>query len=193
MPPLKIIAVSGNLSRPSKSRVLVDTIVDAVRRGGLEIRTYDLVDAQPGLGAASTREALTLPAARIVEAIEEADGLIVGTPVHNGAYTGLFKHLIDFVRPDTLAGKPILLTAVGGGARHALVVEHVMRPLFASFPALTIPTAIYAAAPDFAEGRLVDPGILKRVADAADEFVALVRHAAAQARAVPGQAARASA
>lgn len=184
----KIIAISGNLSRPSKSRALVDAAVDLALRGGLEIRTYDLVDAQPGLGAASTREALTLPAARIVEAIEEADGLIVGTPVHKGAYTGLFKHLIDFVRPDALVGKPVLLTAVGGGTRHALMVEHALRPLFASFPALTVPTAVYAAAPDFAEGRLVDPGILTRVADAVDEFTALVRHAAGQERAAPRQA-----
>ena len=78
-----------------------------------------------------------------------ADALIVGSPVYKGSYTGLFKHLFDFVEPEALAGKPVILTATGGGPRHALVVEHSLRPLFGFFTALTIPTAIYASDQDF--------------------------------------------
>ncbi len=68
-----------------------------------------------------------------------ADGLIVGSPVYKGAYTGLFKHLFDLVDPGALAGKPVAIVATGGGARHALVVEHAFRPLFGFFGALQMP------------------------------------------------------
>lgn len=178
----RIVAIVGNTRRPSKSRALVEAVVaEVAKHGAADLRLYDLLDGWPGLGAALTREALTLPALRIVEAIEAADGLVVGTPVHNGSYTGLFKHLLDFVRPDALAGKPVLLSAAGGGPRHALVVEHALRPLFAAFPALTVPTAVYASEGDFADGHLVDAGVRARVSEAAREFAALVALAARQA------------
>ena len=173
MPMPRLVAICGNSARPSKSRALVEAAAAEVARlRRVDLRSYDLVDAGPGLGAAFAREALTLPAARVVDAIEAADALIVGTPVHNGSYTGLFKHLVDFVRPAALAGKPVLLTASGGGARHALVVEHALRPLFAAFEAHTLPTAVYAGADDFADGRPVDPVVLRRLADAAAQLAA---------------------
>lgn len=67
---------------------------------------------------------------------------LVGSPVYKGAYTGLFKHLFDLVAPAALKGKPVAIGATGGGARHALVVEHAFRPLFGFFGALALPTAI---------------------------------------------------
>jgi len=59
--------------------------------------------------------------------IEEADALVVLTPVYKGSYTGLLKHLFDFIDPAALAGRPIVLTAIGGGQKHALVLEHCPR------------------------------------------------------------------
>jgi FMN reductase len=69
--------------------------------------------------------------------------------VYKGSYTGLFKHLFDLVAPDSLVGCPVLLAANGGSDRHALVVDHQLRPLFAFFRALTVPSAVYAAEADF--------------------------------------------
>jgi FMN reductase len=186
MPLPRIVAISGNYARPSKTRALVEAVAAEVGRARrIDLRAYDLIDAGPGLGAAFRRDALTLPAARIVDEIEAADGLVVGTPVHNGGYGGLFKHLFDFVRPDALAGKPVVLTAAGGGARHALVVEHGLRPLFAAFEALTVPTAIYAGEADFSEGRPADPVVLRRIGDAAAQLAALVERPPAR-RPAPG-------
>jgi FMN reductase len=54
------------------------------------------------------------------KAIEEADALVVLTPVYKGSYTGLLKHLFDFIDPAVLGGRPIVLTAIGGGQKHAL-------------------------------------------------------------------------
>src|SRR3982750_1305286 len=41
-----------------------------------------------------------------------------------GSSTGLFKPLFALVEAGALADKPVVLTATGGGPRHALVVEH---------------------------------------------------------------------
>ncbi|MFD1810195.1 NAD(P)H-dependent oxidoreductase [Gemmobacter lanyuensis] len=85
-----------------------------------------------------------------LEVILSADALVVASPVYKGSYTGLFKHLIDLIDPAALQGKPVLLAATGGGDRHALVIEHQLRPLFGFFEAQTLPTGVYAADRDFA-------------------------------------------
>jgi FMN reductase len=139
----RIVGFSGNLRRPSKTRALVEAVgAEVVGRRPFRFDVFDVLDAGPGLGTAMKREDLSLPAARIIDAIERADALIIGTPVYKGAYTGLFKHVFDLVEPQALAGKPVIITATGGGPRHALVVEHVLRPLFGFFTALTVPTAV---------------------------------------------------
>ena len=175
MSPPRIVGFTGNLRRPSKTRALVEAVgAEIAGRQPIRFDSFDLIDAGPGLGSALRRADLSLPAARIVDAIERADALIVGTPVYKGAYTGLFKHLFDLVDPEALAGKPVLITATGGGSRHALVVEHVLRPLFGFFTALTIPTAVYASESDFQDGELADPGVLARMQGAAQQLSALL-------------------
>jgi FMN reductase len=171
MSTLKLVAIVGNLRRPSRSRALVEIIAnEAVRQRHVEVQVFDLLDAGPGLGAAFSRNELTPSAAAVVEAVENADALIVGTPVYKGSYTGLFKHLIDFIDPEALAGKPVVLTATGGGQRHALVLEHQLRPLFSFFTAQTLPTSVYASDQDFLDGVLADPATIERARDAAGQL-----------------------
>ena len=175
MKPPRLVSISGSVRRPSRTRALIEFVAAQVARTRrVDLRVYDLLDAGPGLGAAYARSDLPLPAARIVDAIETADALIVGSPVYKGSYTGLFKHLFDFVEPEALAGKPVILTATGGGPRHALIVEHSLRPLFGFFTALTIPTAIYASDADFRDGALIEGAVSERAASAARQLAGLL-------------------
>jgi len=177
----RIVGFSANIQRPSKTRALVEAVAaETATRISAEIRLFDLVDAGTGLGAAWSRADLSLPARRVVEAVEEADALIVGSPVYKGAYTGLFKHLFDFVDPVALAGKPVAIVATGGGPRHALVVEHVFRPLFGFFGALALPTAVYGSDADFRDGVLEDEGVRGRVSDAGGQLAGLLGRGVAQ-------------
>ena len=82
-------------------------------------------------------------------AVEAADALIVGTPVYRASFTGLFKHFFDFVEQTALVDVPVLLAASGGSDRHALVLEHQLRPLFSFFQAQTWPMGVYPTDRDF--------------------------------------------
>jgi len=169
--PLRIVGFAGSLSRPSKTRALVDLVaVRSAARLGATAVTYDLTDIQPGLGAAARLEDLEPASAAIVASILAADALVVGSPVYKGSYTGLFKHLVDLIDPLALAGKPVLLTATGGGDRHALVIEHQLRPLFGFFEARTLPTGLYASDRDFTEGQPASPALLDRLGRAVGQL-----------------------
>jgi FMN reductase len=180
-----VVVFSGNTHRPSKSRILAHHLGEALReRAQVTLSFLDLVDAGRGLGAAFSRKELTPEALEVVDAIEQADALIVTTPVYNGSYAGLFKHVFDLIDPLKLADRPVLIGAAGGGHRHALVVEHQLRPLFGFFSALTVPSAVYASDSDFSDGNLSDPVLLGRAAQAVEQLDALLasRHAAGSPR-----------
>jgi FMN reductase len=168
--PIRIVGVSGSTRRPSRTTALVEAVArEAARRRALDFRLVDLAEIGPGLGAFS-RPDLPPEGEAALKAIEGADALIVGSPIYKGSYTGLFKHLFDFVDPLALAGRPVVLTATGGGRRHALAVEHQLRPLFGFFSALALPTSVYASDEDFRDGALADPVTLERVRQAATEL-----------------------
>ena len=143
------------------------------------------VDAGPGLGAAFSRKQLTHEALRIIEAIEQADAIIATTPVYKGSYAGLFKHLFDFVDPQALVNKPVVVGATGGGHRHALIVEHQLRPLFGFFSAMVVPTAVYASEHEFVDGTLADAGVRERVTQAGTQLALLLAARLQPSRAHP--------
>lgn len=174
MPLPRVVAFSASINRPSRTRTLVEAIAaELAAHRRVDLTVIDLIDAGPGLGAL-IRDDLTPPAERLVAAIEGADALIVGTPVYKGAYSGLFKHVFDFVGAEALVGMPVALAATGGGLRHALVVEHSLRPLFGFFAAHVAPTSVYAGGDEIADGAVTDPTVAARIGAAGRELDALM-------------------
>lgn len=166
-----IVVVSSGLSVPSSTRLLADRLVSATRDalGDPDVTTVELRD----IAHEVTDHVLTGfpgPAvAAAIDAVRRADGLIVVTPVFAASYSGLFKMFFDILEEGALDGKPVLVAATAGTARHSLVLEHALRPLFAYLRAVVVPTGVFAATDDFADGALAD-----RVVRAAAELSALV-------------------
>ena len=179
----RLAGFSGSFSSPSKTRALVDlAAMRAAARFGTSAATYDLADLGPELGQARSLDDLSPLPRAIVDALLSADVLIVGSPVYKGSYTGLFKHLFDLIDPSALLGKPVLLTATGGGDKHALVIEHQLRPLFGFFEAATLATGVYASTADFSDGVPTSASLLARIDRPIVQFQPwLGRAAAAQA------------
>ncbi|WP_020177989.1 NAD(P)H-dependent oxidoreductase [Methylopila sp. M107] len=141
----RIVAVSGSLSRPSRTRLLVGDVARQIHaRVGGNLSFVDVAEIAIGLGQTFARPAPTQQIEQALLSIEQADIVVAGSPVYKGSYSGFFKHLIDLVEYRSLTGVPVALLATGGSERHALAVEHQLRPLFASFDAHTLPTAVFA-------------------------------------------------
>jgi len=94
------------------------------------------------------------------------------SPVFNASYSGLFKSFVDVLEPETLTGKPVIIGATGGTARHSLALEFAFRPLFAYLRAQVVPTAIFAASEDFGG---TSAALSIRIGVAAGELAAQVR------------------
>jgi FMN reductase len=173
---LSLVGFSGSHSRPSKTFALVEHVSNlACERYGLSKAVYDLADVGDSLGYAKSQADLDSEAAAVLSAVVKADVLVIGSPTYKGSYPGMFKHFIDLIDPEQLRGKPVLITATGGGERHALMVEHQLRPLFGFFMAHTIPTAIYASNKDFAGHEIESRALRERIGFAVEELSAFVQ------------------
>ncbi|SMQ86188.1 FMN reductase [Devosia lucknowensis] len=171
MSQLNIVGFAGSSSTPSRTRSLVETVVaQTAGRVGAETRIYDLVDIHPSLGATLDARHAPPDLVELIDTITAADALVVGSPVYKGTYTGLFKHLFDLIDPKALKDKPIVLTATGGSERHALVVDHGLRPLFAFFSADILSTGIYATEPDFTDYLPSSDNLRSRIGRVVDEL-----------------------
>ncbi len=84
-----------------------------------------------------------------INTVVSADALIVVTPIFSTSYSGLFKSFIDVLDPDALTGKPVLIGANAGTARHSLAIDYAIRPLFAYLHAEAVSTGVFAASSDW--------------------------------------------
>lgn len=152
---LQVVVVNGSPSERSKTMGLADLVTSTLANLiETEIRRIDVFRLGPTFTGAVIREDVSPEVERQIRAAETADILIVATPVYRASYPGIFKHFFDLVEQYALANKPVILVATGGSDRHALVIEHELRPLFAFFQAATIPVGFYANSGDF-DGTLV--------------------------------------
>ncbi|MGR4880826.1 FMN reductase [Streptomyces sp. LARHCF249] len=155
---MKLIVVSAGLSTPSSTRLLADRLAESARdelaaRG--HAASTEVVELRELAGDIANHLVTGFPPPRLsaaIDAVTGADGLIVVTPVFAASYSGLFKSFFDVIDPDALSGKPVLIAATGGTARHSLVLEHAVRPLFAHLRAVVVPTAVFAASEDWGSG-----------------------------------------
>ncbi|GKT00512.1 FMN reductase [Acidovorax sp. SUPP3434] len=138
---------------------MLDLIADLIP---CEQRLVELGQLAPHFAGAVWRSQLPDAVECELAAVEQADVLVVATPVYRGSYTGLFKHFFDFIHQDALIDKPVLLAATGGSERHALVIDHQLRPLFSFFQARTLPLGVYATDQDFSDYRLQSKALIQR-------------------------------
>lgn len=175
----RLAVVSAGLSRPSSTRLLADQLADATRRvlrdhgDTVEIAVIELRDLAHDI----VNNLITgFPGPVLAEAIsqlEAADGVVAVTPLFNASYSGLFKSFFDVLDRDALAGKPVLMGATGGTARHSLALEHAVRPMFTYLRALVAPTSVFAATSDW--GSVEESVLVDRIRRAGAEFADLIQ------------------
>ena len=170
-----LVVVSAGTSDPSSTRMLADrtaqrvAAVAAERGSAVRTRVIDLRELASDITTALTSQLVTPRLQQAVDALGGADGLIAAAPVYKAGPSGLFTSFFHVLDNDLLIGKPAVLAATAGTARHALVVDDQMRSLFAYLRTLPVPTSLFAAPEDWA-----DPSLNKRIDRAAFELVLLM-------------------
>jgi len=170
-----VAVVSGGTSDPSSTRLLADRVTQRVaelaasRGHAVTTSVIELREIAADITTALTSQLITPRLQQAIDALAAADGIVAAAPVYKAGPSGLFTSFFHVVDNDLIIAKPVVLAATAGTARHALVADNVMRPLFAFLRTMTVPTSLFAAPEDWSEGALAE-----RVDRAAVELVLLM-------------------
>ena len=125
----------------------------------VDLREYDL----PAYGSVNEgRDAGDAPALRKV--VDEADGIILGTPIYHGSYSSPMKAALDYCGRDEFRDKTVGLVATAGGRFPTKGLEH-LRNVARHINAWVLPTevAIPNASDAIVDGEIVDPDVKDRL------------------------------
>ena len=162
--PLNVVVVNGSPSQRSKTAALADLIT--ARLGELvpiAVRHVDVYRLGPGFTGSSSRDDVPPEIEAELRAVEEAEVVVAATPVFRGSYSGMFKHLFDMIDQYALANTLVILAATGGSDRHALVIEHELRPLFGFFQAAVLPVGFYVNSGEFDGTTVLNAEVYSRI------------------------------
>lgn len=178
---IRIVGVSGSPTSPSRTTGLVSAVVETLAETfgpdvAAETETIELSSLTGPLFGGPARRDLGEQAERALVAVETADVIVAGSPAYRASYTGLFKHFFDYVGQYALVDTPVVLAATGGSDRHALLVEHQMRPLFGFFQALTLPLGIFGNENDFTDYRVSSPDLRERITQSTARAIPLITY-----------------
>jgi len=179
-----VVVVNAGVSDPSSTRLLADRasqrVASLAKERGHEvvIKAIDLRELLPELPGALSSQLLGPKFKAAEQALVDADAIVAAAPVYKAGTSGLFTSFFQVLDNDLLIGKPVILAATAGTARHALVVDEEMRSLFAYLRTLPVPTSLFAATEDWndkALGERIDRAALEAVILMESGFAKAVR------------------
>jgi chromate reductase, NAD(P)H dehydrogenase (quinone) len=177
---MRVLGISGSVRRDSHNRRLLRAAGDTLPPGahlaewdglaGLPIFDEDLEDSPPAI------------VQHFLDAIEEADALLIATPEYNASIPGGLKNALDWAsRPfpdNVLKDKPAAVIGASTGLFGAVWAQAELRKVLAAIGARVLEgdVAVGHAPNRFDEnGRLVDPELRDQLREVVDGLVAEVR------------------
>jgi len=144
------VGISGSPAARSKSRTLLERALSTLAERGVTTTTLIDLSALPADALLARRRATEVEDA--LGSVSQATIIVASTPVYRATYSGLLKVFFDLLPLNGLVGKTAIPIATGGSPAHQLVIDHGLRPLFASVGAVTTPTGVYGTDSAFENG-----------------------------------------
>ena len=140
---MNVVLLSGSPSAPSRSSRLLTHVRQRLEDAGSFCQLVALRDLPPKalLHAELSDGVLQAALARV----EEADFVVIATPIYKAAYSGLLKAFLDLLPQDGLRGKAVLPLATGGSLAHLLAIDYALKPVLHSLGARHIADAVFVA------------------------------------------------
>ena len=160
--PLHVLGVVASLSPSSKTRALVEVVLEAASsQSGVttEILTFADREIQPADGTRA--EDYQGDMGELLTAIDAADAVVFGMPIYRASQPGALKNLLDAVprgqydgNAQALRAKPVGIAATGATDHHFLAIDDLAEILRGFYAAYVIPPGLYASHAQFTDGEL---------------------------------------
>jgi FMN reductase len=137
-----VVSISGSPSEKSRSGVVIKHAAQWLNDRGVQVNAVRIRDfnAEDLLFARFDSPAVVA----FVEAVGQADGLLIGTPVYKASFSGALKTLLDLLPERALHGKVVLPLATGGSIAHMLAVDYALKPVLSTLKCQEVLHGVFA-------------------------------------------------
>lgn len=77
-------------------------------------------------------------------AVEQADAIIIASPVFKASYSGALKTILDLIPQKGFQGKVVLPLFIGGTIAHLLAVDYALKPVVSALGGTNILGGVFA-------------------------------------------------
>jgi FMN reductase len=137
----RVVIISGSPSASSRLEGVLQTVSNQLESAGLGVQLISVRDQSPEDLVYSKFDSPKIIQA--VKDIEQADAVIVATPIYKASYTGVLKSFLDLLPQKGLQGKVVLPLAIGGTIAHLLAIDHALKPVLSALNAYHILNGVY--------------------------------------------------
>lgn len=128
-----VLVVWGSPSRISRTGIVAGHVAARIAGAGHRVELLAVRDLP---AEALVHADFADPAIRTaIAAVENADALVVASPVYKAAYSGVLKSFLDLLPQFALRGKAVLPVLTGGTPAHVLALDYALRPVLTSLGA----------------------------------------------------------
>ncbi len=174
-----VVSLSGSPSPKSRSGVVLAHAGRWLQNHGVGVTTLRIRDfnAEDLLFAKFDSPQVL----EFVEAVRQADGLLIGTPVYKASFSGALKTLLDLLPERALHGKVVLPLATGGSIAHMLAVDYALKPVLSALKSQEVLHGIFAIDTqitygDNEEGGSLDEVLTERLNEGLEHFYLSLQH-----------------
>jgi FMN reductase len=168
-----VVTLGGSPSQRSRSGVLLDYAKRWLNQQGVEVVSYQVRDfpAEDLLHARFDSPKII----DLLQQIENADGLVIATPVYKASFSGALKTVLDLLPERALSHKVVLPIATGGSIAHMLAVDYALKPVLSALKAQEMLHGIFADDSQIAYGEgsaqaQLAPLLEQRLSEALEQF-----------------------
>lgn len=138
-----VVTIAGSPSASAKTCGVLEYACRVAKRNGLQTHCLAVRDLPAeDLLHANFRSAAIQEA---IAWIDQAEAVIVATPVYKTAYSGILKAFLDLLPRNALQGKTVLPVAIAGAPGHLLAIDYALRPVLAALGASHVLRGVYIA------------------------------------------------
>lgn len=137
-----VVSLSGSPAIKSRSGVVLEHAGHWLRSKGVDVTTLRIRDFDPQDLIYAHFDSPQVQA--FIEAVRQADGLLIGTPVYKASFSGALKTLLDLLPERSLHGKVVLPLATGGSIAHMLAVDYALKPVLSALKCQEVLHGIFA-------------------------------------------------
>jgi FMN reductase len=136
-----IVTIAGNPSYTVQSSAILNYAQHLLRRNAVHTNAIVVRDLPPEDLIYARLDSPAIQMAHLT--LDQAQGVIIATPVYKAAYSGVLKTFLDLLPQNALQGKTILPVATGGSLGHLLALDYVLKPVLSALGACHILRGVY--------------------------------------------------